>query len=80
MPVRLDIAIVQVAPKAVIKITDVSFNPNQIIANGSQAILGTVCRATTRNPSVSSSSLYLANRNPSPVPSIMAMKNPASKR
>lgn len=68
IPVLLDIAMVHVAPSVVMKITEKSFMPNQMMANGSQAILGTVCKATTRKPSVSSRKRYLANRKPSVVP------------
>jgi len=70
MPVRLDIAIVQVAPNVVTNTTEKSFMPNQMIANGSHAILGTVCSATTRKPSVSSRNRYRANKKPSAVPMV----------
>lgn len=80
IPVRAATAIVQVAPSVVMKMTDVSVRPNQMIANGSHAMLGIVCKAMTRKPSVSSRNRERANKNPSEVPTVIAMAKAISSR
>src|SRR5699024_12016153 len=61
------------------KIIDASPKPNQMIARGTQTMLGTLCSARIIDPSVSSSAFTFASITPSNVPIIKEKANPMSK-
>src|SRR5699024_6558678 len=72
--------IVHVAPIATMNKIAVFPSPNQTIASGNQTMLGMDCRAVTKYPSVSSTHLKRAIRNPNVRPRTTAIRKPMSSR
>src|SRR5690625_7961290 len=68
-----------VPPMTTTNIMEVSPKPNQIMAKGTQTILGTLCKAKIIEPTVSSSVFTLASNTPKPVPMTSEMASPMNR-